>query len=371
MIIKKYVADNMQDVLNMIRIELGPEAVIVSRRNVKQKGLLGIFKPKRLEITAAVDDVHKKPPTSSERAEEIRETYERREVERQLSEVKEMLQKLTEDRGRDRDREKDIEKEKEPKREKKTGIRKMLCDRDVSEESINKITSIAKSRDEYRNMTKVPDTAILSGIKDVLKVGPANEGRVHAFIGPTGVGKTTTIAKIAAMYSLNEKKKVGMITIDTYRIGAVEQLKIYADILGLPFEVVNSIDDIQKSMDNLKDCDMIFVDTTGRSIKNIMQLSELKLYLDRIKPDVTYLVISMTTKYNDLIQILNGFSTMDYNSVILTKLDETSTYGSLLNVACNTDVPISFITVGQNVPDDIEAATEDKLINLITGEVGI
>jgi flagellar biosynthesis protein FlhF len=194
---------------------------------------------------------------------------------------------------------------------------------------------------------------------------------VVALVGPTGVGKTTTIAKIAAIEALSTKKKVGLVTIDTYRIGAVEQLKIYADILGLPFEVINSTDDIERCFDNLKDCDSIFVDTTGRSIKNIMQLSELKLYLDRIKPDTTYLVVSMTTKYHDLLQILKGFGTMDYNRLILTKLDETTTYGSILNVAYNTKAPISYMTTGQNVPDDLKEAAKDMLLELVIGEGSI
>lgn len=360
MIIKKYIADNINDALNMIRIELGPEAVIISRRNIKQKGLFGAFKPKKLEITAAIDEVNRKPSQAIDRAEEIKEAYERKEVEKELGEVKNMLQKLIEDR--------DKEKEKSSGKEKKTGLKKVLWERDVHDDTIKLITNKLKEKAEYKNASRLPDSAIMEGIKDNLKTGLAKEGRIHAFIGPTGVGKTTTIAKIAAMYSLNERKKVGIVTIDTYRIGAVEQLKIYADILGLPFEVINSIDDIQKSMENLKGCDLILVDTTGRSIKNIMQLSELKLYLDRINPDVTYLVISMTTKYKDLLQILNGFDTMEYDSIILTKLDETSTYGSILNVACNSEAPISYITLGQNVPDDIEKATEDKLLNLIIGE---
>lgn len=361
MIIKKYVADSMNDVLHMIRLEMGPEAVIISRRNIRQKGFFGRFKPKKLEVTAAVDELVKKSMPIPDRTEEIKESFERREVEQELSEVKEMLQKLIDNN----------DKPKDAKKEKKTGIRKMLCDRDVSDDVIDLITSKAKNKSEYKDLSRLPDSAILDGIKDVIKAGPVLNGRIHAFIGPTGVGKTTTIAKIAAMYSLNQKKKVGLITIDTYRIGAVEQLKIYADILELPLEVVNSMEDIQRALNNLKDCDIILVDTTGRSIKNIMQLSELKLYLGKLKPDMVYLVVSMTTKYNDLIQILNGFSTMDYNSVILTKLDETSTYGSVLNVACNTEVPISYITVGQNVPDDIEVATSDRLVDLVAGEGNI
>ncbi|HBM74134.1 MAG TPA: flagellar biosynthesis protein FlhF [Clostridiaceae bacterium] len=359
MIIKKFVADNVSDALSMIKTELGKEAVIISRRNVKQKGLFGVFLPRRIEITAAVDDMTKKEPLLLDKVLETKKAYEKVEVEKELGEVKEMLKKLVDG------------KPKPARRERKSSLKRLLLESDVSEDVIDAITHEARSKDKYKSSTRLPDSAIIEQMQQKLKACQIHKGRVHAFIGPTGVGKTTTIAKIAGMHALNTNEKVGLITIDTYRIGAVEQLKIYADILGIPLEVVNSVSDIKRSMDNLKDCDTIFVDTTGRSTKNVMQLSELKLYLDRIKPDVTYLVVSMTTKYRDLLHILEGFSTINYNSIILTKLDETSTYGSVLNVAYNAKAPISYITKGQNVPDDIKEADAQELIGLILGEVTI
>lgn len=359
MIIRKYIADTMSEALNMIKLELGPEAIIVSKRSIKSKGFMGVFLPKKLEVTAALDEFRSKEPPKAERLEVVRDSAQKKDVEKELGEVKEMLQRLVDD------------KDKDIKKEKKTGIRKQLMDRDVSEDVINSLSVHARKKEKYKNVVRLPDSALVDEITDLLKVDYSKEGRVHAFIGPTGVGKTTTIAKLAAIEALNTRKKVGLVTIDTYRIGAVEQLKTYADILGLPLEVINSTDDIEKSMDNLKECDSIFVDTTGRSIKNIMQLSELKLYLDRIKPDNTYLVVSMTTKYHDQLQILKGFSTMDYNRIILTKFDETTTYGSLLNVAYSAKVPLSYITIGQNVPDDITEATKEKLLDFVIGEGNI
>lgn len=359
MIIKKYIADTISEALNMIKLELGPEAIIVSRRNVKRKGIMGSFLPKRLEITAAIDDYIKKEPEKVERVEPVRDIESKTEGANELNEVKEMLQKLVDD------------KEKDAKKEKKTGIRKLLLERDVSEDVITFLSSSARKKEKYKSAARLPDSALIDEIKDIITVSNVNDGRIHVFIGPTGVGKTTTIAKIAALEALNTRKKVGLITIDTYRIGAVEQLKIYADILGLPFEVINNMDDVERSMNNLKDCDSIFIDTTGRSIKNVMQLSEIKFYLDRIKPDIIYLAISMTTKYHDMLQIIKGFSTMDYNRIVLTKFDETTTYGSLLNVACNTKVPLCYITIGQNVPDDIKVADKDKLLDLVIGEGSI
>jgi flagellar biosynthesis protein FlhF len=355
MIIKKYVADTMNEALSLIKLEMGNDAIIVSKRMVKQKGLLGFFSPKKIEVTAAIDD--KKENPKIERTAEPKKEDEKSEIGQELTEVKEMLQKL-------------VVTNKE-KKEKRLGIKKLLIERDVSENVVNNIIRETKDKEEYKNIVRLPDSAIIDEIGKLINIDEEKEARIHAFIGPTGVGKTTSIAKLAAIKSLNTGKKVGLITIDTYRIGAVEQLKIYADILGLSLEVINSTNDIEKSLDNLKDCDYIFVDTTGRSIKNIMQLSELKLYLDRIKPDKTYLVISMTTKYHDLLQILNGFGSFNYNSIILTKFDETTTYGSLINVAFFSKAPISYISVGQNVPDDIEDASREKLLDLVIGEGSI
>lgn len=358
MIIRKYVADTMNEALNMIKFELGSEAIIVSKRSIKQKGFLGAFLPKKLEITAAVDDSTKnETPKVNERALEIKDAKDKKEIETELNEVKEMLQKLVDN--------------KKVKKDRKIGIKKHLIERDVSEEVLNGLLAKAKEKEEYKNVPRLPDCALTEQIHDIITTGAGVDGRIYAFIGPTGVGKTTTIAKLSAIKALNSNKKVGLITIDTYRIGAVEQLKIYADILGFPLEVINSVTDVERALENLKDCDMVFVDTTGRSIRNIMQLSELKLYLDKLKPDRIFLVVSMTTKYNDLLQILNGFSTMNYDSVILTKLDETTTYGSIVNIAYNTEAPISYITVGQNVPDDIQEAAREKLLDLVIGEGSI
>jgi flagellar biosynthetic protein FlhF len=353
LIIKKYIADTMNEAINLIKFELGPEAVIISKRSIKQKGFMGIFLPAKLEVTAAVDENVKDEKPKVEGISSRERIVESREFEQELNAMKQMLKKLTVNN--------------DDKNSKRIGVKKLLLQRDVSEEVVNTITEAIKSREEYKNVSRIPDSAYADEIKGLLKVDSSMNGRIYAFIGPTGVGKTTTIAKVAAMQSLNNKKKVGLITIDTYRIGAVEQLKIYADILGLPFEVINSVGDIERSMYNLRNCDMILVDTTGRSIKNVMQLSELKLYLDRLKPDNIFLVLSMTTKYQDMLQIMRGFEIMKYNRVVLTKFDETTTYGSALNAACSTRSPIAYITVGQNVPDDIREAESDKLLDLIIG----
>ena len=191
----------------------------------------------------------------------------------------------------------------------------------------------------------------------------ADEQQVVALIGPTGVGKTTTIAKLAANYNLFEGKKVGLITIDTYRIAAVEHLKTYGDIINLPVEVVYSPSDLNQSIANLKDCDLILIDTAGRSPHNQAMMDELQRFLANSRIGVILLVISATTKYQDMLTIAESFSKIAYTHLVFTKLDETGSLGPIVSLAMNIKRPISYFTNGQNVPDDIEVAKPNKLIS--------
>jgi len=192
--------------------------------------------------------------------------------------------------------------------------------------------------------------------------------KIFAMIGPTGVGKTTTIAKLAAMYAIMERKKVAFVTVDTYRIAAVEQLRTIAEIMDVPVSVVYSIAQMRDCLLEVADRDIIFIDTAGRSHKNAVQLAELKVYLDVSCPDETFLVLSSTSKYQDMLDILNAYQEFNIRRLIFTKLDETSFYGSIYNIACRSKVPLSYITNGQNIPDDIEAADPVKLVQLLMKE---
>jgi flagellar biosynthesis protein FlhF len=194
-----------------------------------------------------------------------------------------------------------------------------------------------------------------------LATGLTSKQQVIALIGPTGVGKTTTIAKLAANFNLFERKKVGLITIDTYRIAAVEHLKTYGEIMNLPVEVVYTPADLAQAIANLADCDVILVDTAGRSPRNQMMMDELRKFITTDIQTVL-LVISATTQYHDMINIEQKFSRIAYTHMVFTKLDETSCIGPIISLAWKCKRPISYLTVGQNVPDDIESAKPDKLI---------
>lgn len=192
--------------------------------------------------------------------------------------------------------------------------------------------------------------------------------RVIAFIGPTGVGKTTTLVKLASQYSLLHQMKVALLTADTYRIGAVEQLRIYRDIIDIPFEAVNTPDEVGPALKRHADRDLIFFDTAGRSPQNRRQIQDLRAFLDAAKPAETHLCVSATTKNADLLGIVGKFGLVPVNRFLLTKLDETRSHGILLNLAANFQVPFSYLTTGQNVPNDIEAATPERMAALVLGD---
>ncbi|KIL39231.1 flagellar biosynthesis regulator FlhF [Gordoniibacillus kamchatkensis] len=197
----------------------------------------------------------------------------------------------------------------------------------------------------------------------------APQTKIAHFVGPTGVGKTTTIAKLAAEQVLKHRRKVGFITSDTYRISAVEQLRTYANILNVPLEVVFSPQDLLKAFAALEDCDLIFMDTAGRNFRNEMYVSELNTLLRTQGDSETYLVLSLTTKYKDMKAITGNFTKFKLDKVLFTKMDETDSYGAVVNLVHDFGLQLSYVADGQNVPDDIAELDEQKLIDSILEEL--
>ena len=197
-------------------------------------------------------------------------------------------------------------------------------------------------------------------------VGP----HVVALIGPTGVGKTTTIAKLAANLKLREKRKVGLITLDTFRIAAIDQLKRYADILGAPLAVVGSPEEMKDTIAKMSDCEFILIDTAGRSPKDSMKLSELKRFIDFAAPDEVHLVLSSTASEGCVELALEKFGEVRVDKLIFTKLDEAAQLGVVLNVARKINKGLAYVTTGQDVPDDIEVGHGRRLANMILGNAG-
>lgn len=192
--------------------------------------------------------------------------------------------------------------------------------------------------------------------------------RIVQFVGPTGVGKTTTIAKLAANYSINEHKKLGLITADTYRIAAVEQLRTYANILNLPLEVVFSPLELERALHALEHTELIFMDTAGRNFKSDLHVSEVNSLLPNNEQSESILALSLTSRTADMKIIAEKFSKYGVRKVVFTKIDETSNYGTIFNMIMLYGLTPLFITSGQNVPDDIEPFKLEKYIDMLLGE---
>ena len=199
-----------------------------------------------------------------------------------------------------------------------------------------------------------------------LQVRPA-QTRIVALVGPTGVGKTTTVAKLAAYYRLREQRRVGLITTDTYRLAAVEQLRSYADILEVPLEVVSTPREVRAAVERLSGLELILVDTAGRSPQDAMKIQELKSTLAEAQADEVQLVLSVVASAAYLRNTAAQFAPAGVTALLLTKLDEATTLGQLLALARSTRWPLSYVTTGQNVPEDIEPADHRKLTRLLLG----
>lgn len=352
--IRKYYVQDMKEGMLRIREELGPEAVIIHSRKVRVKGLKGFFAPRKLEITAAVED------NSRNREQEI---LFRRKVEEELDELKKMVNRLA-------SREFIPGEIKAREREELQKWRLLLQRQDVLEELIEEFMAEIQNSllGEVQLTEEITGLILRKKLRKRLKTAPEKAAPVQVFVGPTGVGKTTTLAKLAARYALYQGERVGIITIDHFRIGAVEQLRTYSDITGLPLEVVMTPRELQQALQRLSGCQRILIDTAGRSTLNLRQIQEMAGYLQNLPPAEIFMVISATTKSQDLPLISQNFRCMKYNRLIFTKLDETNTFGVLLNGIYLTGLPVIYLTNGQNVPDDICLADLDMISSLILGE---
>ena len=214
---------------------------------------------------------------------------------------------------------------------------------------------------------KAPFKKWLSSVVNIMGVDTTGAigGKKVFFAGPTGVGKTTTIAKIAATQSLWENRRVVLMTADTYRIAAVEQLRTYAKILGVPIEIIADPKDIPGLVKKHKEADLILMDTAGRSHYDENRIDELRALHESFAPDAVHLVMAANIKYRDMLNVIERMGVVPISALLFTKLDETSNFGTILNVMRDFNLPISFFTVGQNVPNDIEVARGDRFIDML------
>ena len=410
MIIKKFTGKTEAEATEAAKKELGSTLVIMNVREVKKKGLFAFLSPKQIEVTAALEEEAPARPqygsmfrTAADK--EIRTEQQNvlaknsaENIEKKLDSLQTLLESQLNNRQPEKDesaKAQDVpdaegkeektsdmaaaeKKEEEENPEQDKFIRLLynkMLDNEMDEKYVNSILEDASKTKK----ADLPFDYLLANIyqKMVLKFGksegitPSEEGpRIVLFIGPTGVGKTTTIAKLAGRYCVEEKRKVALLTADTYRIAAAEQLRTYANILETPFRVIYTPEELQAAVDDYWDCDYIFIDTAGRSHQNTDQLEKMKEMVAALKKPEQYqvfLVLSATTKYRDLQKIADCYGKIADFELIFTKLDETEAVGNLLNMKLYTDAPIAYVTCGQNVPDDMEVFNPQKTVKQILG----
>lgn len=428
MTINKFQGKTKEEAIEKAKAEFGPSAVIMNIKEVKPKGIMGFFTATTYEVTAAIEEkepsytgtvsalsTHAKPRENINLAadEEIaipqpmrtppREEP-KKEVQAEKTEVVEdKTSKFARLSRQEEEKSYAVEKHFKERLDNLSDLLEQKLSVAPEEEIVRRSTSeelnfvrmiyntLLKNEVHEKYINQVLDEVekfirpgnnvdlILPNIyqKLILKFGQpktielsGKKPNVVFFIGPTGVGKTTTIAKIASKYKVEYNRKVAFITADTYRIAATEQLRVYANILDAPMSIVYSVEDINEEIAKYEDYDLIFVDTAGFSHKNEQQRNDTKRLLEGVKEEYrkeVYLVLSATTKYNDLLDIVDIYNEISSYKLIFTKLDETSSYGNLLNIKLYADADLSYVTIGQNVPDDIEVFDTQKIVKQLLG----
>ncbi|MCP1183589.1 flagellar biosynthesis protein FlhF [Paenibacillus sp. 1781tsa1] len=445
--VKQYVVETMPEAMLQIRKDLGSDAVILSTKEIKVGGVMGMFRKKRIEVVAAVDKEENKQTTKQvqnqftpvprafvpeayrqtarsfvaasdestttntadqsvqEKSAAAPSVFESRNISSdidsgpgssstdhkprpqgadfsgsttgtkqtgsdlqqdklmtELQDLKQMVTRLSK-QGTSAD---PVPEELQP-------IRERLTEQDVWPEvweswfdSIQ--ARLSEDGLKEQDVEQVVKLEVMHFLEQRIEEGILPTTRIVYVAGPTGVGKTTTIAKLAAEQMFKKQRKVGFITSDTYRISAVEQLRTYASILNVPLEVVQSPGDTQRAISRLEHCDLIFMDTAGRNYRNELLVSELQSLLAPVENSETFLVMSMTSKSADMVQITEHFSKYGLDKVIFTKMDETGSCGPLFNLLHRFPLKLAYVANGQNVPDDLLKPDADSLSKQLLGE---
>ena len=420
MIIKKFVAKTEKEAIENAKKELGEGVVVMNVKDVKNKGLFAFLKPHMTEVTVALEEESEKYTSAVSAINNVIASNQTKEtlpaqsapvstpapipvaspestrkensaIEEKLDSLQSLLEQQLQKPEEDKEK-KEVKGEKEIKGEKEEGketkqkeeteidkfmklLHNTMLDNEVDEKYAKEIIDEI----EQINKPNMPFDYTLANIyqKMILKFGkpssitPASSGiKMVFFIGPTGVGKTTTIAKIASIFKVDQKKQVALLTADTYRIAAAEQLRTYANILEVPFRIIYTVEEVEKAMEDFRGYDYILIDTAGHSHQNTTQKDSMRNLIhsmDGKAEKEVYLVLSATTKYRDLISIADSYKEMTDYKLIFTKLDETTTLGNLLNLRLYTDAELSYVTYGQNVPDDIEEFNPQGTVKQLLG----
>jgi flagellar biosynthesis protein FlhF len=372
---RTYRASTMKEAMTRVRRDLGGDAVILSAREVRRRRLFGLGSRAAVEVTAS-DTM----PTDRSAGREgagapkvvastsvpavSRSSGLQAQFGEELSRLHEAVENLS--------RQGHIDHLLPDLPGPLVSTYSQLIEADVPEVLCRRLVRFVSDGLEPEELAQ-PDSiraALCEAVEQCISVAPpirpvTGARRIIALVGPTGVGKTTTVAKLAANLKLTQGARVGLITVDTYRIAAVEQLKTYAEIIDLPLAVVNDPAEMPRALEELGPVEIVFIDTAGRSPRDEVKIRELAEFMQQARPDEVYLVLSAVAGQRSLSSALERFRAVQVDRLILTKLDEAESLGGVLAVLGLSSRPVSYLTTGQAVPDDIEPADRKRLARLI------
>ena len=347
--IKSYKARNTTEAMDMVRNDMGPSALIIQSKPIKQGGVFGLLGHEAVEVVAAADDEQtlRRVGAAVPRAAggEPEKTTFKHLHDRLLQQgVVPRLARLL--------------------------VEETLCRYPSAPfaEQFPDFGGRLAATPAQGDVVRAMGDAVAKTVKLERSHKPKHGPKVVALVGPTGVGKTTTIAKLATIATMRHQLLTGLVTIDTYRIGAVDQLKTYSEILGTPLAVVHEPQQMPQVLESFCDRAVVFVDTIGRSPKDRRRVNELKPYFEHLPNAETHLLVSASSKDEDARLTARSFSALPLTRLAFTKLDESTSFGSIYNLAAQTQIPLSYLTVGQEVPDDIEVTTPARIAQLLLGK---
>ncbi len=370
--VKKFVAPTLKEASALMKKELGGEAFILSTRVINKRTDLGI--QKHFEITSGIEEEMDIISAETEVGTAVTNPSFR-------DDLMKLQQKVI---GKDRNNRINYDDDSiviTPKTKKREvisteqymdlirGYVKKLIHNEVSKPIVKSIVNQIKKSKEFINPSNIEDYIITSLSSQIattsFEIKKRGKQKIVAIVGPTGVGKTTCIAKLAAISKILNNLKIGIISIDTYRLGAIDQLRIFSEVSNIDMLVAYETKEMPALIKKFSDKDLIFIDTAGRGQKNTKELEKTKEFLDAVNVDKTYLAISATNSTKNLEEVVQKFEVFDYDALILTKIDEGVVFGNILNVVVNSKKPLIYLTNGQVIPDDIIAADSDFIAKMV------
>lgn len=407
--VKRYVVSALPEAVSLIRSELGKDAVILNTKEIKVGGFMGMFRKKKMEVIAAIESNQSNqsnPQVKPQRnpdpqvdavVEQILQTAQRtatavmeppsvqavssvpiaepqkEKIEREqfiideIRDLREYMLKLSKQQNNLISMSEHL-----------IALREHLIEQEMELQWIERLIQAISDKESEEKIVFSKEQIwehaaelLQEWLQPYSGSSISSHVRVVHFVGPTGVGKTTTIAKLAAEQTIKQGRKVGFITSDTYRIAAVDQLRTYANILNVPLEVVFSQMDLPRAFKQLEERELIYMDTAGRNFRSELHVSEVSSLLQTTEANETVLVLSMTGKTKDMSAVANHFCKYGVRKVLFTKLDETSVYGAIFNLIMNFELLPTYMASGQTVPDDIEKFQVDSYVKQLLGSNGL